>query len=157
MFATFPIKRTVGNEQIQPKRQLFATPTQNQTKSSQFLLLGYSFLISYVDLPRPREIEGDLTFQRKIERDLGVINHMCYSQFSVALILHSIESIFVHILEFCTMFYKEFIDINSRKVSMIYTQSTYSILAPRLRTTTQFVDSCTKFSSQITSGVIPPR
>ena len=57
---------------------------------------------------------------------------MCYSQFSVALILHSIESIFVHILEFCTLFYKEFIDINSRKVSMIYTQSTYSILAPRL-------------------------
>ena len=59
----------------------------------------------------------------------------------------------VHILEFCTLFYTclyGFIDINSCKMWIIYTQSIPSRSAPRLRTTTQFLDSCTKFSSQIT-------
>ena len=57
------------------KKAVVRHPDRKPDEKFLFLLLGYSFLISYADLPRPREIEGDLTFQRWIECDLGVINY----------------------------------------------------------------------------------
>ena len=80
----------------------------------------------------------------------------------VALILHSLESIFLHMFIFqnsvLSSTIKKFIDINSRKISMINTQSTHSInsttpndnTVPRLSCRVQFSDHVTSFPAIMT-------
>ena len=56
---------------------------------------------------------------------LLITNYVWYNQLHLALILHSPESIFLHMFIFSISLLgstlEEFIDINSRKISMIYT------------------------------------
>ena len=91
-----------------------------------------------------------------------VTNFVWYKRFSVALILHYLESLFLHVFIFwnsvlCSTI-KEFIDINSRKVSMIYTQSIHSTSAttpddhivPRLLYKVQVLDHLTSFPATMT-------
>ena len=68
----------------------------------------------------------------------------------------------VHILEFCTLFYSQ--RIHWHQFALKYRWSTLNIhirSAPRPNdypgTTTQFLDSCAKFSFQITRRVFPPQ
>ena len=88
-----------------------------------------------------------------------VTNYVWYNQFSVVLILYSLKVYFFTCSYFRIMYSVLHLKDLSTSIRVKIRWSTLNLhtrSAPRLRTTTQFLDSRTKLSSQITWRVFLP-